>query len=68
MFWTLFIFHKHSTPELASSRVHYFILRAYTGTSVSNSQHRKKDRKNKVGRFSKKKKRKEKLQVNGAEK
>ena len=32
----------HSTREPVSSRVTYFILRAYTGTCVSHSQHRKK--------------------------
>ena len=31
---------QHGDP--ASSRVTYFILRAYTGTGVSHSQHRKK--------------------------
>ena len=36
---SLFIFHGHSTREPASSRVTYFILRAYTGTGVSHSQH-----------------------------
>ena len=36
------MFRGHSTLELASSRVFYFILRAYTGTGVSHSQHRKK--------------------------
>ena len=41
-FFSLFIFRGHSTREPASSRVTYFILRAYTGTGVSNSQHRKK--------------------------
>ena len=30
------------TRESASSRVTYFILRAYTGTGVSHSQHREK--------------------------
>ena len=38
----LFIFRRHSARELASNRVTYYILRAYTGTGVSNSQHRKK--------------------------
>ena len=42
MFWSLFIFREHKTREPASSRVTYFILRAYTGTSVSHSQRRKK--------------------------
>ena len=42
MFWNLFIFRGHSTLEPASSRLTYFILRAYTGTSVSQSQQRKK--------------------------
>ena len=32
MFWSLFIFREHSAREPASSRVAYFILRAYTGT------------------------------------
>ena len=41
-FLSLFIFHGHSTREPASSRETYFILRAYTGTGVSHSQHRKK--------------------------
>ena len=41
-FFSLFIFHGHSTREPASSRLTYFILRAYTGTSDSQSQHRKK--------------------------
>ena len=42
IFFSLFIFHRHSTQEPASSRVTYFILRAYTGTGVSRSQRRKK--------------------------
>ena len=42
MFLSLFIFRGHSTREPASYRVTYFILRAYTGTGVSHSQHRKK--------------------------
>ena len=37
MFWSLFIFREHSLREPASSRVTYFILRAYTGISVSYS-------------------------------
>ena len=41
MFWSQFIFHGHSTQEPASSKVNYFILRAYKGTGVSHSQHRK---------------------------
>ena len=41
-FFSLFIFRGHSTREPASSRLTYFILRAYTETSVSQSQHRKK--------------------------
>ena len=41
-FFSLFIFRGHSTREPASSRLTYFILRAYTGTSASQSQHRKK--------------------------
>ena len=32
-----------STREPASSRVTYFILRAYTGTRVSHSRHREKN-------------------------
>ena len=42
MFLGLFIFRGHSAQEPASSRVTYFIMRAYTGTGVSYSQHRKK--------------------------
>ena len=41
MFLSLFMFRGHSAREPASSRVTYFILRAYTGTSVSHSWHRK---------------------------
>ena len=41
-FFSLVIFRGHSTREPASSRVTYFILRAYTGNGVSHSQHRKK--------------------------
>ena len=41
-FFSLFIFRGHSTREPASSRVTYFILRAYTGSGVSHSQRRKK--------------------------
>ena len=41
-FFSLFIFRGHSTRELASGRVTYFSLWAYTGTSVSHCQHRKK--------------------------
>ena len=41
-FFSLVIFRGHSTREPASSRVTYFILRAYTGTSVSHSQQTKK--------------------------
>ncbi|WP_419602539.1 hypothetical protein, partial [Thiolapillus sp.] len=55
-FFSLFIFRGHSTREPASSRLTYFILRAYTGTSVSQSQHRKKS-----GEVL------EKMQVNGLE-
>ena len=36
------IFREHSTREPAPSKVTYFILRAYTGTDVSHSYHRKK--------------------------
>ena len=54
-FNSLFIFCGHSTWETASSRVTYFILRAYTGTGVSHSRHRKK-----WDRFGK-------MQVNGPE-
>ena len=32
---SLFIFHGHSTREPASSRVTYFIFRAYTGFGVA---------------------------------
>ena len=42
VFFSLFIFRGRSTREPASSRLTYFILWAYTGTSVSESQHRKK--------------------------
>ena len=56
MFLSLFIFRGHSTRESASSRVTYFILRAYTGTGVSQSEHRKKS-----GEVL------EKMQVNGPE-
>ena len=38
------IFRGHSTREPASSRVTYFIQRAYTVTGVSHSEHRKKNR------------------------
>ena len=41
-FLSLFTFRGHSTQEPASNRVTYFILRAYAGTGVSHSQHRKK--------------------------
>ena len=41
-FLSLFIFHGHSIQEPASSSVTCFILQAYTGTSVSHSQRRKK--------------------------
>ena len=41
LFFSLFIFRGHSTREPASGRVTYFISRAYTGTSVSHSQHRR---------------------------
>ena len=51
-FFNLFIFHGHSTREPASSRVTYFIFRAYAGTGVSHSQHREKIR----GDFGEKKK------------
>ena len=37
-----YFFRRHSTGEPASSRVTYFILRAYTETGVSHSQHRQK--------------------------
>ena len=36
-FYSLFIFRGHSTREPASNRVTYFILRAYTGSSLSHS-------------------------------
>ena len=54
-FLSLFIFRGRSTREPASSRVTYFILRAYTGTVVSHSQYWKK----KSGEVL------EKIQVNG---
>ena len=54
--FSLFIFRGLSTREPASSRVTYFILRAYTGSDVSHSQHRKK-----LGEVL------EKMQVNGPE-
>ena len=54
--FSLFIFRGHSTREPASSRVTYFIMRAYTGTGVSLSQHRTKS-----GEVS------EKMLVNGQE-
>ena len=38
----IFIFRGHTTREPASNRVTYFILRAYTGSGVTHSQHRKK--------------------------
>ena len=38
------MFREHLTREPASSRVTYFILRTYTGTSVSHRQRRKKSR------------------------
>ena len=41
-FLSLSIFRGYSTREPASSRVTYFILRAYTVTGVSHSQRRKK--------------------------
>ena len=41
-FFTLFIFHGHSTREPASDWVTYFILQAYTGPDVSHSRHGKK--------------------------
>ena len=44
MFWSLFISREHSTREPASSRATYCILRAYTGTCPSHSQHRKNSR------------------------
>ena len=43
-FVSLFIFRRHSTREPAFGRVTYFILRAYTVTGVSHSEHRKKNR------------------------
>ena len=43
-FFSLFIFRGHSTREPASSRMTYFILRAYTGSCVSHSQRKKKSR------------------------
>ena len=44
-FLSLFVVRGHSTREPASGMVTYFILRAYTETGVSHSQHRKKNRK-----------------------
>ena len=41
-FFGLFVFRRHSTREAASNSVTYFILQAYTGTAVSQSQHSKK--------------------------
>ena len=41
-FLSLFIFRRHLAQEPPSSKVTYFILRAYTGTGVSHSQHGKK--------------------------
>ena len=41
MFWSLFIFRGHSTPEPPSRTVTWFIMRAYTETDVSHSRHRK---------------------------
>ena len=35
------IFRGHSAQELASGRVTYFILRAYTGTGVNHGKDRK---------------------------
>ena len=35
VFFFLFIFHRHSTQEPASSRVTYFILLVYEGTNKS---------------------------------
>ena len=40
VFFGLFIVRGHSAREPASNRVTYVILRAYTGTGVSHSQHR----------------------------
>ena len=37
MSWRLFIFREHSTRELASSRVTYFILRAYAGRVLATA-------------------------------
>ena len=54
--FSLFIFRGHSTREPALSRLTYFILWAYTGTSVIQSQHREKS-----GKVL------EKMQVNGLE-
>ena len=54
--FSLFIFRGHSTQEPASNRVTNFILRAYTGSGVSHSQHRKK-----MGEVL------EKMQMNGPE-
>ena len=40
--WAYFYSNGYSTQEPASRRVTFFTLRAYTGTGVSHSQHRKK--------------------------
>ena len=56
MFFKPIYIPRHSTREPASSRETCFILRAYTGTSVSHSQ-----RKKKLGEVL------EKMQVNGLE-
>ena len=40
--FSLFISRGHPTREFASSKVTYFVLRAYTGTGVSHRQHLKK--------------------------
>ena len=40
VFFSLFIFRRHSTREPSSNTVTYFILRAYTGTGVRQNQHK----------------------------
>ena len=55
-FFSPFIFRGHSTREPTSNRVTYSIVRAYTGTDVSHSQHRENS-----GEVL------EKMQVNGPE-
>ena len=57
LFFSAYLYFRwHSAREHATSRMTYFILRAYTGTGVSHSQRRKKS-----GEVL------EKMQVNGQE-